>query len=139
MCGTGRSGRDHEHRHGAGEQDPGGLSGTSPAPPGGRFLRSACSPFREDETGSGGDTGPGADFEKPRRCLINDTTVLVLGQPEVQQAVRRVRDGVGGRILSLPDRDQQVVLFTAEHDSPVYRALELLRVIGTQDLSTGRA
>lgn len=42
-------------------------------------------------------------------------------------------------ILGLPDRDQQVVLFTAERDSPVYRALELLRVIGTQDLSTGRA
>ncbi|GAA3029634.1 helix-turn-helix transcriptional regulator [Streptosporangium longisporum] len=38
-------------------------------------------------------------------------------------------------ILGLPDRDQQVVLFTAERDSPVYRALELLRVIGTQDLS----
>ncbi|MBL7260107.1 helix-turn-helix transcriptional regulator [Paractinoplanes lichenicola] len=41
-------------------------------------------------------------------------------------------------ILTLPDRDQQVVLFTAEPDSPVYRALELLRVIGTQDFSTPR-
>lgn len=38
-------------------------------------------------------------------------------------------------ILTLPDRDQQLVLFTAEPGSPVYRALELLRVIGTQDLS----
>jgi transcriptional regulator with XRE-family HTH domain len=41
-------------------------------------------------------------------------------------------------ILTLPDRDQQVVLFTAEPGSPVYQALELLRVIGTQDLSTNR-
>ncbi|MDP9794260.1 hypothetical protein J2S43_002772 [Catenuloplanes nepalensis] len=38
-------------------------------------------------------------------------------------------------ILTMPDRDQQVVLFTAEPGSPVYRALELLRVIGTQDMS----
>jgi transcriptional regulator with XRE-family HTH domain len=36
-------------------------------------------------------------------------------------------------VLTLPDRDQQMVMFTAEPDSPVYRALELLRVIGTQD------
>jgi transcriptional regulator with XRE-family HTH domain len=41
-------------------------------------------------------------------------------------------------ILTMPDRDQQVVLFTAEPGSPVYRALELLRVIGTQDLSATR-
>lgn len=41
-------------------------------------------------------------------------------------------------ILTLPDRDQQVVLFTAEPDSPVYHALELLRVIGTQDFSANR-
>ncbi|MFI5845905.1 helix-turn-helix transcriptional regulator [Catenuloplanes sp. NPDC051500] len=38
-------------------------------------------------------------------------------------------------ILTMPDRDQQVVMFTAEPGSPVYRALELLRVIGTQDMT----
>lgn len=38
-------------------------------------------------------------------------------------------------ILTLPDRDQQVVMFTAEPGSPVYRALELLRVVGTQDMT----
>ncbi|GAB2626905.1 transcriptional regulator [Paractinoplanes abujensis] len=41
-------------------------------------------------------------------------------------------------ILTLPDRDQQLVLFTAEPGSPVHRALELLRVIGTQDFSASR-
>ena len=38
-------------------------------------------------------------------------------------------------VLTIPDRDQQIVMFTAEPGTPVYRALELLRVIGTQDLS----
>ena len=41
-------------------------------------------------------------------------------------------------VLTLPDRDQQVVIFTAEPGSSVYRALELLRVIGTQDLMIER-
>jgi len=41
-------------------------------------------------------------------------------------------------ILTLPDRDQQVVLFTAEPGSPVHHALELLGVIGTQDFSAPR-
>jgi transcriptional regulator with XRE-family HTH domain len=38
-------------------------------------------------------------------------------------------------ILSLPGEDQQMVMFTAEEGSPVHRALELLRVIGTQDMA----
>ncbi|MGW7381016.1 helix-turn-helix transcriptional regulator [Streptomyces sp. NPDC054794] len=35
-------------------------------------------------------------------------------------------------ILSVPDRDQQVVLFTAEPGSSAYQNLQLLKVIGTQ-------
>lgn len=35
-------------------------------------------------------------------------------------------------ILTVPDRDQQVVLFTAEPGSDAYRNLQLLKVIGTQ-------
>ena len=38
-------------------------------------------------------------------------------------------------VLAVPDRDQHVVLFTAGPGSDTYQALELLRVIGTQDLS----
>ncbi|WP_306205606.1 helix-turn-helix transcriptional regulator [Actinoplanes sp. RD1] len=41
-------------------------------------------------------------------------------------------------VLTLPGRDQQVVMVTAEPGSPVHRALELLRVIGTQDFSAPR-
>jgi transcriptional regulator with XRE-family HTH domain len=37
-------------------------------------------------------------------------------------------------ILTVPDREQQVVIFTAEPGSPAYRDLQLLRVIGTQQL-----
>ncbi|MFG2845898.1 helix-turn-helix transcriptional regulator [Kitasatospora sp. NPDC048296] len=35
-------------------------------------------------------------------------------------------------ILTVPDRDQQVVIFTAEPGSSAYRDLQLLKVIGTQ-------
>ncbi|MFG2232669.1 helix-turn-helix transcriptional regulator [Streptomyces sp. NPDC048723] len=35
-------------------------------------------------------------------------------------------------ILTIPDRDQQVVLFTAEPGSDAYHNLQLLKVIGTQ-------
>lgn len=35
-------------------------------------------------------------------------------------------------ILTIPDRDQQVLLFTAEPGSDAYRNLQLLKVIGTQ-------
>lgn len=35
-------------------------------------------------------------------------------------------------ILTVPDRDQQLVIFTAEPDSDAYRDLQLLKVIGTQ-------
>jgi transcriptional regulator with XRE-family HTH domain len=37
-------------------------------------------------------------------------------------------------ILTVPDREQQVVIFTAEPGSDAYRDLQLLRVIGTQRL-----
>lgn len=39
-------------------------------------------------------------------------------------------------ILTLPDRDQQLMLFTAQPDSAAYRTLQLLKVIGTQRMST---
>lgn len=35
-------------------------------------------------------------------------------------------------ILTLPDRDQQLMLYTADPGSPAYRTLQLLKVIGTQ-------
>jgi transcriptional regulator with XRE-family HTH domain len=35
-------------------------------------------------------------------------------------------------ILTLPDRDQQLMLYTADPDSQAYRTLQLLKVIGTQ-------
>ena len=38
-------------------------------------------------------------------------------------------------ILAVPGEDQQVVIFTADRDSPEYRALQLLSVIGTQDMT----
>jgi transcriptional regulator with XRE-family HTH domain len=38
-------------------------------------------------------------------------------------------------ILSVPDREQQVVIFTAEPGSEAYRNLQLLQVIGTQQLA----
>ncbi|MEZ0109341.1 hypothetical protein ABH920_003355 [Catenulispora sp. EB89] len=37
-------------------------------------------------------------------------------------------------ILSIPDRDQQVVLFTAEPDSRAFRDLQLLKVIGARPM-----
>ena len=42
-------------------------------------------------------------------------------------------------ILTVPDREQQVVIFTAEPDSEAYRNLQLLRVIGTQQLNADAA
>jgi transcriptional regulator with XRE-family HTH domain len=38
-------------------------------------------------------------------------------------------------IMLIPDRDQRVVLYTAEPGTPSYDALQLLKVIGTQDLT----
>lgn len=38
-------------------------------------------------------------------------------------------------ILTVPDQEQQVVIFTAEPDSPAYRSLQLLKVIGTQRMT----
>jgi hypothetical protein len=35
-------------------------------------------------------------------------------------------------ILAVPDRDQQVVIFTAEPGTSSEQALQLLRVLGTQ-------
>jgi transcriptional regulator with XRE-family HTH domain len=42
-------------------------------------------------------------------------------------------------VLHVPDRDQRVVLYTAEPGSRTAEALRLLRVVGTQDLSAARA
>jgi transcriptional regulator with XRE-family HTH domain len=41
-------------------------------------------------------------------------------------------------MLLIPDRDQRVLLYTAEPGSPSHQALQLLKVIGTQDMSTTR-
>ncbi len=38
-------------------------------------------------------------------------------------------------ILTVPDRERQVVIFTAELESAAYRDLQLLRVLGTQQLN----
>jgi transcriptional regulator with XRE-family HTH domain len=38
-------------------------------------------------------------------------------------------------VLSIPDRDQQVVLFTAEPGSRAFQDLQLLKVIGTQSMA----
>ncbi|MDX6356515.1 MAG: hypothetical protein QOF98_3418 [Streptomyces sp.] len=39
-------------------------------------------------------------------------------------------------VLSVPDTDQQLVIFTAEPGSRAYRTLQLLKVIGTQRMDT---
>lgn len=39
-------------------------------------------------------------------------------------------------LLLVPDRDQQIVLFTADPGSPSHQALTLLSVIGTQDMTS---
>jgi transcriptional regulator with XRE-family HTH domain len=41
-------------------------------------------------------------------------------------------------ILLIPDADQRVLLYTAEPNSHSHQALQLLKVIGTQDMSTTR-
>jgi transcriptional regulator with XRE-family HTH domain len=38
-------------------------------------------------------------------------------------------------VLTVPDQEQQVVIFTAEPESPAYRTLQLLKVIGTQRMT----
>lgn len=38
-------------------------------------------------------------------------------------------------MLTIPDRDQRLILYTAEPGSSSYAALQLLKVIGTQDLT----
>jgi transcriptional regulator with XRE-family HTH domain len=38
-------------------------------------------------------------------------------------------------MLTIPDRDQRLILYTAEPGSSSYEALQLLKVIGTQDLT----
>jgi hypothetical protein len=40
--------------------------------------------------------------------------------------------------LHIPERDQRLVLYTAAPGTPSHDALKLLKVIGTQDLRTGR-
>jgi hypothetical protein len=40
-------------------------------------------------------------------------------------------------VLVVPERDQRVVLYTAEPGSPSDQALRLLGVIGTQSMSQG--
>ncbi|MGW4638129.1 helix-turn-helix transcriptional regulator [Sphaerisporangium sp. NPDC004334] len=40
-------------------------------------------------------------------------------------------------VLTVPDQEQQVVVFTAEPGSSAYQALQLLRVIGTQRMTAG--
>jgi hypothetical protein len=41
-------------------------------------------------------------------------------------------------MLNISDRDQRLILYTAEPGSPSYEALQLLKVIGAQDLTTIR-
>ncbi|MEO3807784.1 helix-turn-helix transcriptional regulator [Sphaerisporangium sp. B11E5] len=38
-------------------------------------------------------------------------------------------------VLTIPDQEQQVVIFTAAPDSPAYRSLQLLRIIGPQPVT----
>lgn len=38
-------------------------------------------------------------------------------------------------ILTVPGQERRVVIFTAEPDSPAYRSLQLLKVIGTQRMT----
>lgn len=38
-------------------------------------------------------------------------------------------------VLTVPDQEQQVLIFTAEPGSPAYRSLQLLKVIGTQRMT----
>jgi transcriptional regulator with XRE-family HTH domain len=58
-----------------------------------------------------------------------------------RNASKRIRHPLIGEIelhcdvLHVPERDQKVVLYTAEPGSAHHEALKLLRVIGTQDLS----
>ena len=40
-------------------------------------------------------------------------------------------------VLVIPERDQRVVLYTADPGSPSDQALRLLEVIGTQELTRG--
>jgi transcriptional regulator with XRE-family HTH domain len=42
-------------------------------------------------------------------------------------------------MLGIPDRDQRLILYTAEPGSSSYEALQLLKVIGTQDLAASAA
>jgi transcriptional regulator with XRE-family HTH domain len=42
-------------------------------------------------------------------------------------------------LLLIPDRDQRVILYTAEPGTRSHEALQLLKVIGTQDMSPGYA
>ncbi|CNF43323.1 DNA-binding protein%2C HTH regulator [Mycobacterium tuberculosis] len=39
-------------------------------------------------------------------------------------------------VLYVPERDQRVVLYTTTPGTPSHEAMRLLRVVGTQDLST---
>jgi transcriptional regulator with XRE-family HTH domain len=65
-------------------------------------------------------------------------------QVEVRRGSRkRMRHPVVGElevfcdVLVVPDRDQKVVLYSATPGTPAHEALKLLRVIGTQDLTSG--
>ncbi|NUW43665.1 helix-turn-helix transcriptional regulator [Nonomuraea rhodomycinica] len=56
----------------------------------------------------------------------------------LQQSVRHPQVGaieLDFDVLTVPDQEQQVVIFTAEPDSPAYRSLQLLKVIGTQRMT----
>jgi transcriptional regulator with XRE-family HTH domain len=42
-------------------------------------------------------------------------------------------------VLVIPEHDQRIIVYTAEPGTPSHNALQLLKVIGTQDLSPGYA
>lgn len=56
----------------------------------------------------------------------------------LRQTVRHPEVGVielDFDVLTVPDQEQQVIIFTAEPESPAYQTLQLLKVIGTQRMT----
>jgi transcriptional regulator with XRE-family HTH domain len=74
------------------------------------------------------------DFE--RRWQRRDAGVR-RGDRKIIQHPRVGTVEVDCDVLHLPDTDQRLTIYTAEPDTPSAAALDLLRVLGTQDIGTG--
>ncbi len=69
-------------------------------------------------------------WDEHRVCVRRNSTVKRMRHPLVGEF------DVECEVLHIADRDQRLIIYTADRDSPAAEALRLLSVVGTQDLTS---